>query len=220
MIEPPVIPGSGVSVPKDPLIVSIGRFFSGGHNKKHLEMVRAFENLCADGLVGWRLVLVGGVGQRSEDQAYFREVERESRGSPIDLFPDADEQTVCDLRDRAALGWHATGYGESVTDYPERFEHFGMAIAELMAAGAVPIVFDGGGLREIVEHERNGYRWRTLDELCEYTMALIRNGRRRVRFAKAAQQRAELWSLGNYQRRILAMTRDLITTRKQCRVTR
>jgi glycosyltransferase involved in cell wall biosynthesis len=90
-----------------------------------------------------------------------------------------------------------------------------MAIAELMAAGAVPIVFDGGGLREIVEHERNGYRWRTLDELCEYTMSLVRNGRRRVRFAAAAQQRAELWSLGHYQRRILAMTRDLIASRKQ-----
>ena len=215
VIEPPVISGGGLSGPKAPLIVSIGRFFSGGHNKKHLEMVRAFENLCADGLVGWRLVLVGGVGQRPEDHAYFCEVERAARGSPIDLFPDADEQTVCDLRDRAALGWHATGYGESGTDHPERFEHFGMAIAELMAAGAVPIVFDGGGLREIVEHERNGYRWRTLDELCEYTMSLVRNGRRRVRFAAAAQQRAELWSLGHYQRRILAMTRDLIASRKQ-----
>ena len=53
--------------------------------------------------------------------------------------------TVRELRAHAAIAWHAAGYGESERRAPERFEHFGMAVAELMMSGAVPIVFDGGG---------------------------------------------------------------------------
>ena len=48
-----------------------------------------------------------------------------------------------------------------------------MAIAELMAAGAAPVVYDGGGLREIVEHGHSGFRWRSLDELSRWTLSLI-----------------------------------------------
>ena len=210
VIQPPVVGDFRRSVARQPLIVSIGRFFAGGHNKKHLVMVRAFRTLCDRGLVGWRLALVGGVGQRPVDTAYLRQVEREARGLPIDVYPNADEETVRDLRARAAIAWHAAGYGESEHRAPERFEHFGMAVAELMLAGAVPVVFDGGGLREIVEPGRSGYRWRTLNELADLTLALARNGRRRAAMGAAARRRAERWSLANYQRRIVALARDVM----------
>ena len=148
VIEPPVIADArGDSETQRPLIVSIGRFFVGGHNKKHLAMVRAFRMLCDRGLVGWRLALVGGVGKRQVDAAYLRQVEQEAQDLPIDVYPNADEATVRELRARAAIAWHAAGYQESERRAPERFEHFGMAVAELMMSGAVPVVFDGGGLR-------------------------------------------------------------------------
>ncbi len=210
VIEPPVIGDSRSRVTKQPLIVSIGRFFVGGHNKKHLAMVEAFRKLCDRGLVGWRLALVGGVGQRPVDAAYLREVERQAGGLPIDMYPNADEATVRDLRAQAAIAWHAAGFGESARRTPERYEHFGMAVAELMMAGAVPVVFDGGGLREIVEPGRNGYRWHTLDELADMTLWLIRNGRRRADMGAAARQRATRWSLGNYQRRIVTLAREVM----------
>ena len=211
VIEPPVIADARQNVERrQPLIVSIGRFFVGGHNKKHLAMVRAFRMLCDRGLVGWRLALVGGVGQRPVDVAYLRQVEQEARGLPIDVLPDADEGKVRELRASAAIAWHAAGFQESQRRDPERFEHFGMAVAELMMSGAVPVVFDGGGLREIVEPGRSGYRWRTLHELVTITLALVRNGRRRVEMSEAARQRAEQWSLANYQRRIVELAREVM----------
>lgn len=211
VIEPPVIADDRQEVagPR-PLIVSIGRFFVGGHNKKHIAMVRAFRMLCDRGLVGWRLALVGGVGQRPVDANYLRRVEAEACGLPIDVYPNADETTVRELRAHAAIAWHAAGYGESERRAPERFEHFGMAVAELMMSGAVPVVFDGGGLREIVEPGRSGFRWRTLDELVAATLTLIRNGRRRAEMSEAARQRAERWSLANYQRRIVELAHDVM----------
>lgn len=210
VIEPPVVADSWQHVTRQPLIVSIGRFFVGGHNKKHLAMVRAFRLLCKRDLVGWRLALVGGVGQRPVDMAYLREVEREARGLPIDIYPNADEETVRDLRARASVGWHAAGFGESERRSPERFEHFGMAVAELMMSGAVPVVFDGGGLREIVEPGRSGLLWRTLEELADSTLALARNSRRRSEMAEAARRRAARWSLANYQRRIVNLALEVM----------
>ena len=211
VIEPPIIADAHEDrAPERPLIVSIGRFFVGGHNKKHLAMVRAFRMLCDRGLVGWRLALIGGVGQRPVDEAYLRRVESEARGLPIDVYPNADEGTVRNLRAHAAIAWHAAGYGESERRVPERFEHFGMAVAELMMSGAVPVIFDGGGLREIVKPDRSGYRWRTLEELAAFTLMLARNGRRRAEMGEAARHRAERWSLANYQRRIVNLAREVM----------
>ena len=212
VIEPPVVADARrATATQEPLIVSIGRFFVGGHNKKHLAMVRAWRALCDRGLVGWRLALVGGVGQRPVDAAYLRQVESEASGLPIDMYPNADEATVRDLRAEASIAWHAAGFGESERRDPERFEHFGMAVAELMMSGAVPVVFDGGGLCEIVEPGRSGFRWRTLDELVAATLTLVRNGRRRAAMSEAARQRAERWSQANYQRRIVELARDVMT---------
>ena len=211
VIEPPVIADECDAVARQrPLIVSIGRFFVGGHNKKHLAMVRAFRMLCDRGLVGWRLALVGGVGQRPADVDYLRRVESEARGLPIDVYPDADEATVRELRAHAAIAWHAAGYQESERRAPERFEHFGMAVAELMMSGAAPVVFDGGGLREIVEPGRSGFRWRTLNELVAATLTLVRNGRRRAAMSDVARQRAGRWSLANYQRRIVNLALEVM----------
>ncbi len=214
VIEPPVVADPRSRVRRQPLIVSIGRFFVGGHNKKHLAMVRTFRTLCDRGLVGWRLALVGGVGQRPVDVAYLRRVEHEASGLPIDVYPNAAEATVRELRAHAAIAWHAAGYGESERRSPERYEHFGMAVAELMMAGAVPVVFDGGGLREVVEPGRSGYRWRTLDEFADFTLALARNGRRRAEMGEAARRRAVRWSLASYQRRIVTLAREVMEARE------
>lgn len=203
VVEPPVIAGTQERENDSPLILSVGRFFSGGHNKKHDVMVDAFRRLVECGLTGWRLALVGGLGQERADHAYLRAVRRAAADLPIDLYVDADEALVADLRGRAALCWHAAGYGEPPTRHPERYEHFGMAVAELMGAGVVPIVLDGGGLREIVEHGRTGLRWRTLDELAQYTLRLARDARLRRRLAGAGRQRAARWSLETYQRRVV-----------------
>jgi glycosyltransferase involved in cell wall biosynthesis len=66
----------------------------------------------------------------------------------------------------SAIYWHAAGYGE--TD-PKNMEHFGISTVEAMSAGCLPIVYGGGGLKEIVRTKKEGYTWNTHEELIAYT---------------------------------------------------
>jgi glycosyltransferase involved in cell wall biosynthesis len=182
-------------------------------------MVRAFRRLVECGLTGWRLALVGGLGQQPADRAYFEDVRQAASGLPVDLYVDADEALVTKLRARATLCWHAAGFCESPTRHPERYEHFGIAVAELMGAGVVPIVLDGGGLREIVRHGGTGLRWRTLDELAQYTLRLARDARLRWRLAEAGRERATRWSLETYQRRVVDLAKRAYARRAEPRET-
>ena len=81
------------------------------------------------------------------------------------LHPNVEYGKLRQLYSQATLYWHATGYGENEAHHPERFEHFGITPVEAMAAGCVPIVLGKGGLPEIVEHDKSGFLWNTLDEL-------------------------------------------------------
>jgi glycosyltransferase involved in cell wall biosynthesis len=54
-------------------------------------------------------------------------------------------------------------------------EHFGIAPVEAMSAGCIPIVFNGGGLREIVKEGYNGFLFSNEQELLQKTTEIIRN---------------------------------------------
>ena len=204
VIEPPVISRTLTSKAKRPEIVSVGRFFTEGHGKKQLDLVAAFRRLHKQDLRGWRLVLIGG----ADEPAYVDQVRAAARGLPVDIHTDVAEHQAEELKDRASVVWHAAGYGESPARHPGRFEHFGMAVAEGMAAGAVPVVLDGGGLREIVQHGLHGFRWRTIDELCEYTLRLVRDARLREDMGVAAKTHVQQWSLASYQDRVNALVQS------------
>jgi glycosyltransferase involved in cell wall biosynthesis len=51
-------------------------------------------------------------------------------------------------------------------------EHFGVTTVEAMSAGAVPVVINTGGQREIVTHGVDGFLWNDLDSLAEHTQQL------------------------------------------------
>ena len=90
-----------------------------------------------------------------------------------------------------------------VPERPEMFEHFGMATAEAMSAGCVPIVINKGGQPEIVQHGENGFVWDKPEELREYTELLMRDERLRARMAEAARARAALFSREQFINRFL-----------------
>jgi glycosyltransferase involved in cell wall biosynthesis len=52
-------------------------------------------------------------------------------------------------------------------------EHFGISTVEAMSAGGVPVVYNGGGLPEIVRDGKDGFLWKSTDELIDKTVSII-----------------------------------------------
>jgi glycosyltransferase involved in cell wall biosynthesis len=194
VLYPPVRP---VVAPagKTRSIVSIGRFFdpSHGHCKKQREMVDAFVGLQRSGrLTDWELVLIGGCDSRNRE--YLLDLKRRSRGCAVRFAVNAPGHVLTTALAGASLYWHAGGYGEDPVRHPERFEHFGIAVVEALAAGAVPLVFGAAGPAEIVRDGVDGYHWQSLDQLQRLTIELASDDLRRGQLAASAVIRARDFS--------------------------
>ena len=207
VIYPPVAFVTG-GVQKEPLILSVGRFFGQrfGHSKKQIELVRAFRALVARGLPGWELHLVGSCQHLHTE--YLDRVRAEARGLPVHFHIDASGRELRQLYERASIYWHAAGLGESERRHPERLEHFGISTVEAMGAGAVPIVVGTGGQGEIVQHEVNGYHFRSLEDLVARTYLLAHLPALRRRLGDAARQRAGEFSTERFAARVRALVDD------------
>jgi glycosyltransferase involved in cell wall biosynthesis len=187
---------------KQQIILSVGRFFlpGTGHNKKQLELVEAFRRLCERGSRGWTFHLAGGCSH--EHAAYLEQVRAAAQGLPVVLHPDATGADLRELYGRASIFWHAAGLDEQIERHPDRYEHFGITTVEAMSAGAVPVVIDGAGQVEIVEHGVSGYRFGSLDGLVAYTDQLIADPRLRATLSRAAERRAETFGWDAFATRV------------------
>lgn len=170
-------------------IITVGRFFrpGTGHAKRQLEMVRQFGALHTR-LPGWSLHVVGGV--EAAHESYLREVQAAAAGLPVEIHPNAPRSLVEKLLDEASIFWSATGLGESEEKAPWNQEHFGMTTVEAMAGGAVPIVIDRAGQREIVREGVDGFRWSTREQWADATVRVATDDALRARLAASAVERA------------------------------
>lgn len=199
ILAPPV--EQFASAAKGNIILSVGRFFTVGHGKKHQVMIDAFKRLTALGLAGWELHLAGSVN----DAAYFQQLEKGAAGFPVHFHPDCAHASLASLYGRAKIYWHAAGYGEDQKRHPERLEHFGMTTVEAMSAGAVPLVFNAGGQPEIITDGENGFIWNNVDELLKKTMALIGDETRREVLARRAGECARDYGFERFRGAVIGL---------------
>jgi glycosyltransferase involved in cell wall biosynthesis len=198
----PPLRGSLKPQQKLPVFLTLGAFHQARH-KNHEVTLKAFRDLCDGGLTGWRYVLVGACSDSPGDRAYVDCLREQAQGYPIEIRTNVCGGELKDWLERATLLWHSMGFGIDPEEQPGRMEHFGMAATEAMAAGCVPIVFDGGGLRESVSHRETGFLWRTLDELRAFTLAVTRDECLRARLSAAGQRRAQQFSKDRFEARLL-----------------
>jgi glycosyltransferase involved in cell wall biosynthesis len=202
VLYPPVVLRPSSSA-KRRRILSIGRFFASeyGHSKRQLEMVQAFGALRRRGdAKGWELHLVGGCDAQNRD--YATEVRRAAKGLPITIWFNATGAELAELLDTSAIYWHAGGLGQDPDQYPDRFEHFGIAVVEAMSAGLVPVVFGAAGPAEIVRDHVDGRWFRDIPQLVDVTAQLVTNDAERARLAEAATRRAGDFALPAFRRRL------------------
>jgi len=193
-LYPPVNMYNPQSAPdrKEKLILSVSRFEVSG-SKKQLELIRAFSDMCKQypkDVSGWRIILVGGSTPGNNYLESLLEAVAEVQ-CPIEIVPNAAVSEIKEYYRRAAIFWHACGLDE---DRPERVEHFGMTTVEAMQNYCVPVVIDGGGQREIVQHGDSGFRFSTLEELKSFSLAIMNDKEMCHRLAEQAFKRSQLFS--------------------------
>ena len=141
-------------------IISIGHFFQekDGHSKNQHILCQAFTSKLAE--KGFELVLVGN--SNPGDEPYIRKVRKFADGKNIRIEINKDDKYLKTELSRSKYLWHANGYGRSD---PAQTEHFGIIVLEAIASGAIPIVHESGGAREIA-----GITWRQPAELESLTL--------------------------------------------------
>ncbi|SFP90263.1 Glycosyltransferase, GT2 family [Variovorax sp. PDC80] len=175
VLYPPVAlmqPAGPDEAPRAGGIVSVGRFFAGGHCKRQDMLIRAFRDLYASG-VRTELHLVGSLRPEPPHRAYLAECQRLAEGLPVHFHLNASPQALARIYADASVYWHGAGYEVDATLEPERCEHFGISVVEAMSVGAIPIVVGNGGPSATVRHGVNGFCYDTQEQLVELTRTLL-----------------------------------------------
>jgi glycosyltransferase involved in cell wall biosynthesis len=186
VLPPPAELGSYEPGEKESLILTVGRIYPEVHRKRHDALIEAFTLL---GESPWRLVIAGSLASTDPGARDFLSgLERRTSGLRVDIRPNVTQNELRSLYSRASLYWHGAGFGRGA-DEPDQVEHFGISVVEAMSYGAVPLVVDDGGLREVVPSDA-GERWQSLDELAAMTTALIEAPQALATKARAAERRS------------------------------
>lgn len=192
VVSPPIEGGSFDRAAKGSTILSVGRFFTSGHSKRQDVLIDAFLALPPRVRESWTLVLAGAASNDHKSSRYLASLRERAGDARIEFAVNVPQAELQQHFSTASLFWHAAGYGRSAKQ-PGRAEHFGMATVEAMSWGAVPLVFDDGGQREIVTNDV-GCRWRTIEELTAQTIAVIADDHRREQLAIASNAASEKYS--------------------------
>jgi GT2 family glycosyltransferase len=198
----------GPETGKENLILSVARMEPLG-SKKQKEMLLLFRDMIRDHpqLKGkWRLILAGGSTDHNPYLDRIRELAAATEGT-IDIRVNLTLEDLRLLYAKARIFWHACGLGE---DDPKLIEHFGMTTVEAMQNRCVPVVINGGGQKEIVEHGVSGFRFNTARELTEYTLSLIGKPELMERMGNAAFDRSKAFSAAKFKETIRGFFGSLV----------
>lgn len=192
----PPIPLQNKKTGKENIILHVGRFrvknVKLDDYKKQSVMLDVFKKMVRNGLSNWKFIIASGV--KNEDGKEFGKVMKSAKGFPIEFAVNKNNEELLDLYGRAKIYWHASGFGEDLEKHPEYAEHFGISTVEAMGAGAVPVVVNAGGQKEIIENEESGYLWDTLEELMGKTNSLINDAKLWKNMSWEATRRSKIFS--------------------------
>jgi glycosyltransferase involved in cell wall biosynthesis len=188
---------------KENIILFVGRFSQLKQAKRHDVLIDAFKKLVKDGLTDWKLVLAGGSDVGTGE--YLEELKKKAEGYPIEFMTNVPYKEIIDLYGIAKIFWSAVGYGVNEEKEPEKAEHFGIAVVEAMAAKAIPVVYNAGGHKEIIENNVNGFLWSTTAELLRKTKDIMTGGKIINEIAVKGKEDAKKFGFQSFSDNLLRM---------------
>lgn len=178
---------------KENIILNVGRFrvinVKNEDYKKQQVLVNTFKNMIKRGLKNWKLVIATSI--KDQNDTKFKEMIKSAEGLPIEFLINKSNKELWNSYNKAKIYWHASGFGENLEKHPEYAEHFGISTVEAMGVGAVPVVINAGGQKEIIENGKNGFFWDTLDQLQEKTVLLMNDEKLWQEMSSQAKFRAK-----------------------------
>lgn len=192
------------NIVKDNMVLHVGRFrvrnVGVEDYKKQGTMIEVFKKMIDEGLRDWKFVIAASV--KKEDEEKFSQLKKRAQSYPIHFLINKTNDELWKTYNKAKIYWHASGFDENLKEHPEFAEHFGISTVEAMGAGAVPVVINEGGQKEIVTDGKNGFFWTTINELQVKTKKLIDNKELLNDMAKQARVRAKDFSKAKFCQKI------------------
>ncbi len=163
-------------IKKQPIILSVGRFFGHLHSKKHHLIIKTYKKLKQKYSLfkNFKLILAGGM--KEEDKEYFSRLEKLiGSDRSIILKPNVSFNELYQLYKLASFYWHFTGYGIDENKNPEQVEHLGIAPLQAMAAGCLTFCYNAGGPKEIIRNGENGFLFNNENQLINKAITIIQD---------------------------------------------
>lgn len=197
VLYPPVDTTSFRSKRKTNQICYVGRFSNLVQNKGHEILIEEFKKLIKEkGFKNWKLVLAGGTEVGSDK--YLKELKEQSANYNIQFVESPTFETIKDIYGKSKIFWSAAGFGIDEETSPENTEHFGITLVESMSSGCVPVAYDAGGHKEIVENNVNGFLWKELSQLVECTKKVV-NDNLCIKISKNAVLSSRKFNLNEFK---------------------
>lgn len=206
VIYPPVEIKHNLHVKKENIILNVGRYgvyMAGSSYKKQEVLVEAFKELIKQGLNNWKLIFIVSIFEKDNDR--LSRLIESSKGYPIEIISNPNNESLWEYYQKAKIYWHASGFGEDLEKNPDRAEHFGISTVEAMGSGAVPIVINAGGQKEIIKNGESGFLWNTEDELIKKTAKIIHDEALWKEMSINAMKRPEEFSIEQFCKKLNAL---------------
>jgi glycosyltransferase involved in cell wall biosynthesis len=179
-------------------VLTVGRFFAGGHNKRQDVVIDAFRQLARRDATGLELAVAGSIHPSPEGRARFHELQRMAAGLNCRFYPNVGREELARLYGQSAVLMHAAGFGVDPDEFPERLEHFGITPIEAASFGCIPVVYGEGGPREVVQKLGCDTAFRTVEECVDIVSELLHDPSGSTELSARLPDRAQLWSAEAY----------------------
>ncbi|GGF63744.1 hypothetical protein GCM10007301_24420 [Azorhizobium oxalatiphilum] len=196
-------------------ILTVGRFFVGGHSKRHDVLIEAFKSICHRFSEPVEFHLAGSVTPDTTNLDYLAQLQAAAQGYPIHFHVNCSAEELNGLYADATVYWHGTGLGVDLAEEPGRAEHFGISVVEAMSAGAIPCALDVGGPAEIITHGKTGFLYNSPDGLARLTQEIFSPDAAEPmqQMMRAARTRAHDFSGEAFARNVAHLVKDVTGTR-------
>lgn len=176
---------------KEDIILSVGRLTA---DKNYEFMINCFKQIYESGIQDYEYLIVGLINNLD----YLNKLIELSNGYPIRFLTDIKNQKLNRIYAKSKIFFHTKGFGIVEQKNPQDLEHFGLVTVEAMNQGCVPIVFNGGGQKEIVDNGKNGFLFNREEEAIKYIKKIIREENLRKKLSAEAKERADFFSMERF----------------------